>query len=74
MSKWISVKERLPEVWQYVLLYITTDEESRMDIGVLDRENSGIWRRNTYEPVDSLYGGEEVTHWMPLPAPPEATP
>ena len=54
--KWIPVTERLPDVWEKV---ITFDK----DEGV--REN---WRCGD---KTSWSRGYHVTHWMPLPQPPE---
>lgn len=60
MSEWISVKERLPERRRRVLCWL-----SYPDIEEIIVENqyygNGMWT------VES----EAVTHWMPLPEPPE---
>ena len=59
-SKWVSVKDRLPEMYKNVLV-IRTDGKIRFDaIGSLN-----VW----YEEV--WHTGNPVTHWMPLPAPPK---
>lgn len=60
MSEWISVKDRLPELFKSVL---TIDSEGEMFINWLEDEDK--------EEEYFAYGGESVTHWMPLPAPPE---
>ena len=56
--KWISVEERLPE--QYATVIIWRDDCKNASIGWLI---SGYW---------SVPKGVRVTHWMPLPEPPEA--
>lgn len=88
-SKWISVKDRLPELTQrmgkrskLVLLYVTwwrdyEDEKSNHEkechnvaIGWLswsEKEKRCFWE-NVFNP---LKYHEVVTHWMPLPKPPE---
>lgn len=60
--EWISVKERLPEVFVKVLIC-----GSNKEIAISCRMKSGIF--DVY-PIG--YDGEvEVTHWMPLPEPPK---
>ena len=62
MSKWISVKERLPEKEGAYLIY--TDECETL---VAWCEPGGFWRRS-----GDLFPmwHDEITHWMPLPEPP----
>lgn len=57
MSNWTSVKDRLPEDGQRVLVFIP-HSDTKIDT---DRILSGKWVR---------WNGH-VTHWMPLPEPPE---
>lgn len=57
MSKWISVKDRLPEEKTRVLVFVP---HSSIKIDT-DRIVGRIWVR--------WYG--HITHWMPLPEPPE---
>lgn len=59
MSEWISVKERLPEIWQNVLVY-RKDNEPHAEF----RCFSGGWD------MDEKYRNP-VTHWMPFPEPPK---
>ena len=66
-SRWISVDDRLPEPGQYVLQWgeSVVDKyrglgESTMMAGQLINENGHRW---------ADFG---VTHWMPLPNPPQA--
>ena len=61
MAEWISVKNRLPEVGQLVLCYCVCSYEVLRFMNV----NSWLGARN----ADYMEG--YVTHWMPLPEPPE---
>lgn len=62
-SEWISVKERLPERFEHVLVYC---KKHRGDIFV----SCGYRYDNTGWYVDGIYT-TVVTHWMPLPEPPK---
>lgn len=56
---WISVKDRLPEGDVRVLVILNSKRsDTEMDT---DRMHAGEWVR----------WGNDVTHWMPLPEPPE---
>lgn len=59
-SPWISVNERLPEKGAWVLAWIKDESEPYPTVGSFDGDEReiGVWRR-------------WVTHWMPLPGPPE---
>ena len=60
VQEWISVKDRLPDMYQNVLA-IRADGKIVVDaIGSLE-----IW----YKQMDIV--GKPVTHWMPLPQPPK---
>lgn len=57
---WIPVSERMPEPYEYVLV---TDGFDGCD--VMRVNTDGYWG-----PAKSLYPGS-ITHWMPLPEPPQ---
>lgn len=59
MSEWISVKDRLPEKDEYVLCFCNIGD------GFQAIFHYGKERK---------FNGTAVTHWMPLPKPPEVTP
>lgn len=61
MSKWIKCSERMPEELEDVLV---TDGRS-VEVMYL---RLGLWYVTSQ---DSAICGDEVTHWMPLPEPPE---
>lgn len=69
MSEWISVKDRLPEVGEQVIVYRQKkDHKSKKEIcfdsiAILCHDNLVWW--------NSHFLGYEVTHWMPLPEPPK---
>lgn len=58
MSEWISVKDRLPENNNPILVYMPEEKgwlRYGISIGIID---------------DGTDDKDEVTHWMPLPLPP----
>ena len=62
MSEWISVKEKMPTEYEYVLIFDGGDIQ--IDSLVDDQEKPGlIWEYNFDNPG--------ITHWMPLPEPPQ---
>ena len=61
MNKWISVKDRLPELKVQVLTY---DKDKDIEFG----EYHGSYWVEYYR--ESM---REVTHWQPLPEPPIQT-
>lgn len=65
MSKWISVKDRLPESEGMVLVYAKSQDPKTPLIVVTH-----------YAPGEGFCGlvsvwADVVSHWMPLPAPPK---
>jgi hypothetical protein len=60
MNKWISVKDKLPEIIVNVLCY---NEYSQMTIGHLSFSKDMFLD-------DHVHEIEKVTHWMPLPEAP----
>lgn len=65
-GKWISVKDRLPEVRLIVLAYAAPTNGIHFAFRERGSEN--------FVDCDSGYYLNTVTHWMPLPKPPEVTP
>ena len=67
-QRWIPVTERLPDTDKDVLVYATTKfiGGSKIAIDKLEEgEQRPIWLYT--------HGWFEVTHWMPLPEPPEVS-
>ena len=68
-SGWISVKERLPEMHDPVLI-------CGQGVEVVIAERCSVDRRcmwNPHNDWDPILRYEQVTHWMPLPLPPKIT-
>lgn len=59
--KWISVKDRLPDFDDPVLWL---DEACNIFVSELDKDG------NAWLDGEDLIEGTKVTHWRPLPAPP----
>ena len=83
MANWISVKERLPEtgervlirshlafnisnIWGYTAISFRRSEE---EIEYLSQFNDDSFTCDCWDGQES--NGYTVTHWMPLPEPPE---
>ena len=62
---WIPVTERLPEAGERVLCYCRANIYE-----VMKMRTDGDWVHND-KVYDSAYMSGFVTHWMPLPQPPE---
>ena len=58
MSKWIKCSERMPELGATVLVYMDAPVHSSTDYAVAIYDKYGFSR-------------SRVTHWMPLPEPPQ---
>lgn len=62
MSEWISVKDRLPMLNEYVLVYAKRGVQGGMQIDIEYLCGDMRWSG------DSVFS--EITHWIPLPKPP----
>lgn len=65
-AHWISVKDRLPVAKEVVLTYESAFDSMSMAFRLPDTEE--------FINVGDYYALDAVTHWMPLPEPPEVTP
>lgn len=64
--RWIPVSERLPEVNSHVLVSMLVND------AIVDGETAQIIESSGYNGEKFVcFMGEFVTHWMPLPEPPE---
>lgn len=74
MSEWISVKDRLPEFatgrtsTDLLLIAYTYNREMVTSVASFERHSNGTFYWTAGEWDDVVQG---VTHWQPLPAPPE---
>jgi hypothetical protein len=69
MSKWISVEDEMPEIRQDVLI---ADSLKQVKAGYFSNDCLGVKYWHTAERRYCLNRGlTRVTHWMPLPDPPE---
>jgi hypothetical protein len=72
MTEWISVKDRLPEMYEDVLWFLPGTTTFKDKIFVAHFCNI---RKKDNQPTLMLLKGSgfhlSVTHWMPLPKPPE---
>ena len=64
-SKWISVKDRLPEPFVSVLVQMP-DEQPFPTVREGFISNDGIWQSAMFRREPG-----EVTHWQPMPQPPK---
>jgi hypothetical protein len=67
MSEWISVKDRLPEIGKEVLTFSLENGHIFFDCAYVD--DDGVFA--DWFASWSARSLEHVTHWMPLPEPPE---
>lgn len=66
-NEWVSVDERLPQNNEQVLMY-----SAKWNIA----EAGSYWNKHfwVYSEIGDGYIAENITHWMPLPAPPNRRP
>jgi len=63
--KWISVKDRLPEIGDWVLVFTKVKDQSLIEIALL-----GMFE-GFFNPQLGIGTMKNVTHWMPLPDGPD---
>ena len=69
-NRWISVKDRLPDKFDYVLCYCktTTGEGNEFMFGAYHNDTWWLKTCRTYATLEQLQ--MRVMYWMPLPEPP----
>jgi hypothetical protein len=65
MSEWISVKDRLPLLGREVRIRL--DDTSELQDAIWQSDGDWWWG-------ERFFAFERVTHWMPLPDPPQPQP
>lgn len=63
--EWISVKDELPNVGDWVLVFTPVKEEGLIEIAMFDLVEGFI------NPLMYMGSFKNVTHWMPLPEAPK---
>ena len=64
-SEWISIKDELPPPFESVLVCMPDEAPLPMiHEGFINKE--GVWYANHF-----VREGDEITHWQPMPEPPE---
>lgn len=79
MTDWISIYDEMPKLYEAVLCFtIDKDDIGDMDFGhcweYRERPRKSKWAFDSISPIDNEKEEIQVTHWMPLPAPPEHFP
>ncbi|KKM74495.1 hypothetical protein LCGC14_1399750 [marine sediment metagenome] len=65
--KWISVKDRLPELHESVIIFKPGDFPDKVYVGWLSVDNK--WCEE--DGPDGITFPDEISYWMPLPQPPK---
>jgi hypothetical protein len=79
---WISVKDKLPELYQWVLVCDSPKGTGEPRCINICRHDGKTWEMVNYEGLDWIDSPtfsdiiyhthfDEITHWMPLPFPPQ---
>ena len=78
MSEWISVKNRLPDGYDDVLVYVVEHRSWWDDEYVEPGKKISTLKHDTYSYMAIQYldkyediSRTNITHWMPLPEPPK---
>jgi hypothetical protein len=73
MSEWISVRDALPEAYQLALVWCLGKGKGKVRSWHRDL---GFWASGQWwsAGVITPFSAGEVSHWMPLPEPPDGAP
>ena len=67
-ARWIPCSERMPEENVYVIAWAKRKHHSRAIMAILI---NGIWKIGVNDCSGGFHAQGEITHWMPMPEPPE---
>ena len=71
ISQWISVKDRLPEFRDWVLVIGKFVPEGYWTVPHIAEFRNGVWHSDDIDCTPLEERALTVTHWMPLPEPPK---
>lgn len=66
-NHWISVKDRLPGLWERVLVFVHATNHQDVHFGWIKDTRTGEWEVLDEKGNHTAF----LTHWMPLPEPPK---
>lgn len=70
-SNWISVEDRLPEIDEYVLVFVTEGRDASGNLRLRDTIQVGMRFDDDIWEIDYAHVTDfKITHWMPLPKDP----
>lgn len=69
MNKWIKLSEEIPDQKSYDVL-VFSSQGLYKSLGMNKKIDVFHWYKTDFGDMDEDYFGE-ITHWMPLPNPPE---
>lgn len=67
-TRWISVEDELPKEGSDVLVYLSFFSFTQTDICVMNYDDV---KKGWWDKCDRFWKPRDVTHYMPLPEPPE---
>lgn len=80
MSEWINVNDKLPQAYVYCLVSAIESKTGDVTTISIARHNTKDWEMLSNEPESNAVAMVdltwfmypcEITHWMPLPTPPD---
>lgn len=63
MNTWISVKDKLPDLYNKVLICWSGTNLKHIDISMIVDSDCDVWNWSDFNIEDK----HSITHWMPLP-------